>query len=205
MTEQFNTRLNAMIRAITGALSEAWNALEPLSNGPPGPPCATAEALAAFIRSVPLTPHNAIRIDECLIVRGEFGQLVRAVFFEQPIVFAKLKIAVRTRFSSSDYDISTNLIDDFLKARALEIREQSAVIAIGKAPFQAVKVCGSWKLDLDTPADVMDWGGQQRLRTDAIQFGRQAQWINLIIDQIECGEIESIEAVDQNIEVHMRM
>ncbi len=176
--------------------------------GAAGPPCASAQALAAFIASTPLQPSNALQIDACLISKTPGGKGLGAAIFEAPKAMAKLQIAMKAKFQSDNLGLLSAMGGQALVATVSDVTADSATIAVGGAggsiPFQAVKSGGAWKLDLDATAEAMDGAMLMQLSMAGKMVGKLIDGIKGITAQIESGELDSIESVQTALTAAMQ-
>ncbi len=164
-----------------------------------GPPCATIEALAAFISSIAKSPENALRIDECLIAQTAGGKTLRAMVFEAPKAMATLQIAMKAKFQSDNLGPLAAMAEQSIEATPSDVTDESATLSVGGArgamPFQAVNADGGWKLDLDGTADTMGAPMMMQLSMAGKMVKGLIDSINAITAQMESGELDSSSAV----------
>lgn len=173
-----------------------------------GPPCTSADALAAFIASTATQPRNALRIDECLIAQSPGGKGLQTAIFDAVKAMGALKLAMTDKFRSDDLGPISAMSGGSLETTVSDATDESATIAVGgergSIPFHAVNSDGAWKLDLDATAESMDGAMLMQLSMAGKMVGKLVDAINETTAKVESGELDSLEAVQSALAAAMQ-
>ncbi|MSR69523.1 MAG: hypothetical protein EXS17_04175 [Phycisphaerales bacterium] len=198
-------------KSATKSAKKSASSVRPDSEGAAtsaGPPCASADALVAFISSLSTQPANALRIDECLIAKTAGGKALQAALFAAPKAMATLQNAMKAKFQMDDLGPISAMGAQSIAASAADVTANSATISVGGAqgslPFQAVNVDGDWKLDLDATADAMAGAMLMQITMMGKMVGGLINSINEITKNLESGELDSLAATQEALTAAMQ-
>jgi len=175
---------------------------------PPGPPFATADALAAFMGDPNKDPAAMAAVDEFTIAETDEGRQVASILIAPMRSLGALQVAMRDKFGSADLGAMRAALGGGGKVSVVEATESAATLELrsqmGALAMQASKAENGWKLDMDATSQAMPDQVRMQLTAAKAIIGPLLGAMDSVRQKVESGEITTPQEVQAALGMAMQ-